>query len=90
VAAGVTTALVLTDTQAVRALPNTPDRVRYSSAVSRAGAIYTIGGVVVGSALVAKLADKPAAQPGGGKGGHQRSHRDYGAQADFRKRASRH
>ena len=58
---GATTVLLLTDTAAVRSLPNTPDQISVSKAISNAGTLYTLGAGVVGTALVAKLAGKPEA-----------------------------
>jgi len=59
--AGGTAALVLTDTRAVRGLPNSAGRISVSNKVSQAGALYTLGAAVVGTALVARSKDKPEA-----------------------------
>ena len=58
---GVTTALLLTDTRAARGLPNSADQIGVSSKVSQAGALYTLGAAVVGTALVARSKDRPEA-----------------------------
>ena len=54
-----TAALITTDKDAAKWLPNTPDQVKWSKRVSQIGAIYTLGGVVGGLMLVGKKKDEP-------------------------------
>ena len=54
-----TAALIVTDKDAAKWLPNTPDQVKWSKRVSQIGAIYTLGGVVGGLMLVGKKKDEP-------------------------------
>ena len=54
-----TAALIATDKDAAKWLPNTPDQVKWSKRVSQIGAIYTLGGVVGGFMLVGKKKDEP-------------------------------
>jgi membrane-associated phospholipid phosphatase len=58
---GATALLTLADAKVAKSLPNTDDQVRISKAISQAGAFYTLGAGVVGTALVGKFADKPEA-----------------------------
>jgi membrane-associated phospholipid phosphatase len=52
-------ALIPTDKQAAKWLPNTPDQVKWSKRVSQFGAIYTLGGAVGGLMLLGKKKDEP-------------------------------
>ena len=54
-----TAALIATDKDSAKWLPNTPDQVKWSKRVSQIGAIYTLGGVVGGLMLVGKKKDEP-------------------------------
>ena len=54
-----TAALIATDEDAAKWLPNTPDQVKWCQRVSNFGAAYTLGGVVAGTLLVGKKTNNP-------------------------------
>ena len=54
-----TAALITTDKDAAKWLPNTPDQVKWSKRVSQFGAVYALGGVVSGMMLIGKKKDEP-------------------------------
>jgi membrane-associated phospholipid phosphatase len=54
-----TAALIATDKDATKWLPNTPDQIRWSNRVSRTGALYTLGAVTGGTLLVGKETGRP-------------------------------
>jgi hypothetical protein len=54
-----TAALIATDEEAAKGLPNTEDQVKWSQRVSNFGAAYTLGGVVGGTMLVGWKAHNP-------------------------------
>ncbi len=49
-----TAALIATDEDAAKWLPNTPDQIKWSKRVSYIGAIYSLGGVVAGTMVIGK------------------------------------
>jgi membrane-associated phospholipid phosphatase len=54
-----TAALIATDEDAAKWLPNTPDQVKWSNRVSNIGTVYTLGGIVAGTILAGKKTRDP-------------------------------
>jgi hypothetical protein len=54
-----TAGLFASDKEAVTALPNTPDQIRWSERVSHLGGLYTLGGVIGAELLIGKTTDHP-------------------------------
>jgi hypothetical protein len=54
-----TAALIATDEDAAKWLPNTPDQVKWCQRVSNFGAALHFGGVVAGTLLVGKKTNNP-------------------------------
>jgi membrane-associated phospholipid phosphatase len=51
--------LIATDERAARLLPNTQDQVRWSNRVSKAGAVYALGGLVGGAMIAGGVKHDP-------------------------------
>ena len=54
-----TAALIATDEDAAKWLPNTSDQVKWSKGVSKIGAIYTLGGITAGALVAGKAKHDP-------------------------------
>jgi hypothetical protein len=54
-----TAALIATDEDAAKWLPNTDDQITWSKRVSTIGAIYSLGGIVTGTILAGKKTGDP-------------------------------
>jgi hypothetical protein len=54
-----TAGLFASDREAVAALPNTPDQIRWSERISHLGGLYTIGGVIGAELLIGNTTDRP-------------------------------
>lgn len=59
--AGATALLIVTDARVSASVPDTPGLARVSKGISEAGALYTLGAGVAGTAIYGKLARQPEA-----------------------------